>query len=71
MKFDAFGTSKHGKGKSLSKKFFATLISTLKRFNRANKKKSVIYTLSQYLVADVHGNFKNKNSETFIFEESL
>ena len=25
MKFDAFGTSKHGEGKSLSKIFFATL----------------------------------------------
>ena len=45
MKFDAFGTSKHGEGKSLSKNFFATLISTLGRFNRANKKNSVIYTL--------------------------
>ena len=45
VKFDAFGTSKHGEGKSLSKIFFATLISTLGRFNRANKKKSVVYTL--------------------------
>ena len=40
MKFDAFGTSKHGKGKSLSKKLFAVLISTLGRFDRANKKKN-------------------------------
>ena len=40
VKFDAFGTSKHGEGKSLSKKFFfATLISTLGRFNRTNKTK--------------------------------
>ena len=39
MKFDAFGTSKNGEGKSLSRKIFATLISTLGRFNRANKKK--------------------------------
>ena len=46
VKFDAFGTSKHGEGKSLLKKIFATLISTLGRFNRANKKKSVIYTLT-------------------------
>ena len=38
MKFDAFGTLKHGEGESLSKNFFATLISTLGRFNRANKK---------------------------------
>ena len=38
VKFDAFGTSKHGEGKSLSKKNFATLISALERFNRANKK---------------------------------
>ena len=38
VKFDAFGTSKHGERKSLSKNFFATLISTLGRFNRANKK---------------------------------
>ena len=45
MKFDALGTSKHEEGKSLSKKNFAILISTLRRFNRANKKKSVIYTL--------------------------
>ena len=41
MKFDAFGTSKH----HYPKIFFAILISTLGRFNRANKKKSVIYTL--------------------------
>ena len=34
-----FGTSKHGKGMD----FFATLISTLGRFNRANKK-SLSYT---------------------------
>ena len=46
VKFDTFGTSKHGERKSLSKIFFATLISTLERFNRTNKKKSVIYTLS-------------------------
>ena len=46
MKFKAFGTSKHGKGiNRYGKNFFATLISTLGRFNRANKKKSVIYTL--------------------------
>ena len=38
VKFDAFGTSKHGKGKSLWKKLFAVLISTLGRFDRANKK---------------------------------
>ena len=38
VKFDAFGTSKHEEGKSLSKTFFATLISTLGRFHRANKK---------------------------------
>ena len=45
VKFDAFGTSKHGEGKSLSKNFFATLISTLGKFNWANIKISVIYTL--------------------------
>ena len=45
VKLHAFGTSKHGEGKSLSKHFFATLISTLGKFNPANKK-SVIYTLS-------------------------
>ena len=39
VKFDAFGTSKHREGKSLSK-----IISTLGRFNRANKK-SLSYTL--------------------------
>ena len=38
VKYDAFGTSKHGEGKSLSKMFFATLISTLGRFNRGYKK---------------------------------
>ena len=47
VKFDAFRTSKHGEGKSLSKFFFATLISTLGRFNRANKKKSVIHFKEQ------------------------
>ena len=44
VKFDAFGTSKHGEGKSLSKNFFATLTSTLGRFDRANKK-NLSYTL--------------------------
>ena len=40
VKFDSFGTSKHGEGKSLSNFFlFALLISTLGRFNRGNKKK--------------------------------
>ena len=43
VKFDAFGTSKHEEGKSLSKNF-ATLISTLGRFDRANKK-NLSYTL--------------------------
>ena len=38
-------TSKHGEEKSLSKSFFATLISTLGIFNK-KKKKPVIYTLS-------------------------
>ena len=33
-----------GKENCYRKKFFATLISTLGRFDRANKKKSVIYT---------------------------
>ena len=37
VKFDAFSTSKHGEGKSLSKIFFAIHISTLRRFFRANK----------------------------------
>ena len=44
VKFDAFGTPKHGKGKSLWKNFFAVLISTLGRFDRANKK-NLSYTL--------------------------
>ena len=45
VKFDTFATSKHGKGKSLWKKtFFAVLISTLGRFDRANKK-NLSYTL--------------------------
>ena len=35
-----------GKENRYGKNFFAILISTLGRFNRANKKKSVIYTLS-------------------------
>ena len=43
VKFDAFGSSKHAEGKSLSKNFFATLISTLGRFNRANKKKKICH----------------------------
>ena len=46
MKFDAFGTSKHGKENRYGKNFFAVLISTLGRFDRANKQKSVIYILN-------------------------
>ena len=38
-----------GKENRRGKNFFATLISSLGRFNRANKKKSVIYTLSNSL----------------------
>ena len=38
VKLDAFGTSKYGEGKSLSKKLFAILIRILRRSNRANKK---------------------------------
>ena len=45
VKFDAFGTSKHGEGKSLSKNFFCYTYQHIGRFNRAKKKKSVIYTL--------------------------
>ena len=37
-----------GKENRYRKKFFATLISTLGRFNRANKTKSVIYTLRTF-----------------------
>ena len=36
-----------GKENCYGKNFFATLISTLGRFNRANKKKSVTYTLNK------------------------
>ena len=58
VKFDAFGTSKHGEGKSLSKKYiFATLISSLGRFSRANKKTSVIYTLKCYYDQKIHFSF--------------
>ena len=39
-----------GKENRYGKIFFATLISTLGRFNRANKKKSVIYTLKPKLI---------------------
>ena len=46
VKFHVFGRLKHGEEKSLSKKFFAFLIKTLYRFYQANKKVSVIYTLS-------------------------
>ena len=46
MKFDAFGTSKHKEGKTLSKIFIAIHISILRGFNRANIKKSVTYTLN-------------------------
>ena len=53
VKFDAFGTSKHGERKSLWKKIFATLISTLGRFNRANKKNSVIYTVITGITLDI------------------
>ena len=34
----------------MEKNFFAVLISTLGRFDRANKKKSVIYTLSELVI---------------------
>ena len=44
MKFDAFGKDT-GKENRYGKNFFAVLISTLGRFDRANKKKSVIHTL--------------------------
>ena len=50
LKFDAFGTSKLGEGKSLSKKKIAILISALGRFHRANKK-NLSYTLNSSLVA--------------------
>ena len=39
VKYDAFDTSKHGKGNRYRKYIFAILSSTLGRFNRANKKK--------------------------------
>ena len=52
VKFDAFGTSKHAEGKLLSKIFFATLISTLGRFNRANKK--ICHIHFKCLVAHTH-----------------
>ena len=45
VKFDAFDISKLGEGKSLSKKKFAIPISSLGRFNPANKKKHLSYTL--------------------------
>ena len=46
VKFDAFGTSKHEEGNSITNFFFAILIITLGRFNRTHiKKKSVIYIL--------------------------
>ena len=44
-KMSCFDTSKHGEWKSLSKIFFAMLISTLGRFNRANKKISKVYSV--------------------------
>ena len=40
VKFDAFGTAKHGEGKLPSKNLFAILSSTLGRFNLARKKKN-------------------------------
>ena len=53
MKFDAFGTSKHREGKSLSKNFFAILISTLGRFNRENKKIMSIIHFKPFTIACV------------------
>ena len=53
VKFHAFGTSKHGQGKSLSL-FFAALISTLGRINRANKK-SLSYWQNYY---EIKGSLK-------------
>ena len=46
-----------GKENGYGKNFFATLISTLGKFNRANKKKSAIYTLK-----DQHRVFYNLKS---------
>ena len=54
MKFDAFGTSKHGEEKSLSKTFFALLMGSLGRFNRANKKVCHIHFKVEYLIMLVH-----------------
>ena len=71
MKFDAFGTSKHGEGKSLSKNCFATLISTLGRFNRANKKNLSYTLLSAYEVKNncclFERLFKVKKNGVFLF----
>ena len=57
VKFHVFGPSKHREEKLLSNNFFFILISTLWRFYRANKKKSVIYTLKNTRrVIDILGN---------------
>ena len=48
MKFHVFGKTEHGEGKSLTKKIFAILMSTLGRSNWANKKISVIFTLNNF-----------------------
>ena len=44
----------------MEKNVFATLINTLGRFNRVNKKKTVIYTLRKIYISSTE--YGNKNS---------
>ena len=48
VKFHAFRRLKRGEEKSILKKMFDFLIRTSCRFDQANNKKSVIYTLKLY-----------------------
>ena len=61
MKFDAFGTSKHGEGKSLSNFFFALLIGTLGRINRENEKKRQ-RRLKMNLCVNLYFTYKSRDT---------
>ena len=63
VKFHAFVTSKH----RYPNFFFAILSSTLGRFNRTNKKKSVMYTLG----CPYFRPFKIQKNGVFLFEISF
>ena len=58
VKFQVFGTSKHGEEKPLSNVVYIVLITTLSRLNRANNKRSVVCTL---IIGNLVWGSTNKN----------